>query len=293
VPFSAPEAGGDGAGGDPGAPCSGDGCGDGIFCAGHGQLPENAQTATVSGVRIYMPTKEGMLPERILASAAMTTSTNFVNLVRQSVPTADANASADSTATPSKDGRRITPQRWNAPRLLFGGGFSSDAQTPNWIYLTAAGTAANAISTNVVGRFAFNVYETSGLLDANIAGYPGSLSDDQLATIKPTPAGADLSQIPGVSNADTFVSWRNTASESTATTYVAGVKKAARSGFLKKITGDNRLTSRQDLIKLAKLPELPEDDSLGITPDALPHLTTFSRALNAPSWQPRFDAGGS
>jgi Tfp pilus assembly protein PilX len=271
------------------------------------ELPDNANVSTVNNIRIYTPTNaEGMAPERVLAQTAMTNNTNFASLVRQSVPAADANTSGDSTASPSKDGRRISLQRWNAPRLNFGAGFTDDAQTPNWIYMTAEGAATNAISTNVIGRFAYNVYDTGGLFDVNVAGHPSSVTGDDLDKIKATQAGVDLTKIPGIASKDpaeaaeaaeaaaaanAFVNWRNAASVGSG--YVQAVQEAAKDGFLSPRDGDNRLVGRQDLIKLAELPKLPEDDSLGITPDALPHLTTFSRALNAPSWQPRFDAGGS
>jgi len=126
-----------------------------------------------------------------------------------------------------------------------------------------------------------------GLLDVNVSGYPANVTGANLSSIKGTLAGADLSQIPGITSAtmDTFVKWRNANSSSTAANYVTNVSSAATNGFLTPSTGDRNLLSRQDLISLAR------STNYGITTNALPYLTTFTRALNAPSWSPTNSSG--
>ena len=223
------------------------------------------------------------VPQRPLP-AAIASDTNFANLVRRSVNETtngegETNASTHSTATASRNGRRVSETRWNAPMLLFGAGFNSTNQLPNWIYVNADGSATATPTTNAIGRFAYNVYDVSGLLDINVAGFPTpGISGTNLSILKGTLAGADLSVIPGVT--DAFVPWRNTNTATPAAAYVNGVTNSASSGFLRAQTGDNRITSRQDLIRLARI------GTYGISTNALPYLTHFSRAETTPSWAP-------
>lgn len=73
--------------------------------------------------------------------------------------------------------------------------------------------------------FAFNVYDVGGLLDANVAGYPNSLTDGDLQKIKGTLAGADLSRIGlGSAEVTALVSWRNPSALASSATYVRGTE---------------------------------------------------------------------
>ena len=225
-------------------------------------------------------TNQFAVPQRPLPPFAGTT--NFDNLVRLSVNltangVGETNASSHSTATPSKNGRVAGIASWNAPVLLSGGGFSALDQLPNWIYLNKNGTASAAASTNAVGRFAYAIYNIGGLLDINIAGSPNSVTGKNLAQIKNTLAGADLSLIPGILNED-FINWRN--GTVSAESYVTNTTIYAQSGFLKPPGGTQVFLSRQDLIRFARL------GSIGLETNALPFLTTFSRAVDAPSFTP-------
>ena len=237
---------------------------------------------------IYQPTTNTFAVPQCPLPSSTFSGTNFANLIRRSVNETtngegETNASTHSTATASRNGRGVGPGRWNAPFLLFGAGFNNTNQLPNWIYVNADGSATNTPTTNAVGRFAYNVYDVSGLLDINVAGYPSpGISGTNLSILKGTLAGADLSVIPGITSA--FVPWRNTKTAATASDYVNAVTNSSAAGFLRAQSGDNRLTSRHDLIKLARA------GAYGITTDALPYLTHFSRAANAPSWTPRQNA---
>jgi hypothetical protein len=219
------------------------------------------------------------VPQRPLPGA-LASDTNFANLIRRSVndsvSVGETNASTHSTATASGNGRVVGTNRWNAPVLLSGGGFTNTTDLPNWIYINADGSATNTASTNAIGRFAYNAYDVGGLLDANVAGCGPSISagSTNMAILKGTLAGADLSMI-GV-DAATFVrGWRNAASAVSSNAYVTAVTNAAANGFLNAASGDNRITSRQDLIKLAGAGYIPTN--------ALPYLTHFTRELARPS----------
>jgi hypothetical protein len=246
-----------------------------------GEIAAGSTKRTNSGVVIYRPSNvTNAVPQCILAQVGLTNDANFFNLVRQ---TSDG---PHNSAALSQNGRAMTTSRWNAPILLGGAGFTATNQLPNWIYVNRDGTVTSMPSTNAIGRFAFNIYDIGGLLDANVAGYPSSVgaNSPERAILKGSVAGADLSLIPGVTDADAFVRWRNTSTATSAANYVAGVTNAASTGFLRPAPGDRRLQSRQDIIALAR------SGGYGITTNALPYLTTFTRAINAPSWYPTSNA---
>ncbi len=253
------------------------------------EIAAKSTASTVESVPIYQPsTNTFAIPQRTVPSALFAVA-NFPSLIRRSATeTADgigeANASAHNSASPSKNGRKVGADRWNAPFLNLGAGFTATNQLPNWIYLNRDGTVTSTASTNVIGRFAYMVYDISGLLDANVAGFPSTVAGADLAAIKSTLAGADLSVIPGISAPGALVGWRNKNGTGTAAAYVAGVIEAAGRGFLRPPAGDQRIVSRQDLIKLART------GKYGLSLGALPYLTQFSRALNTPSWTPELNA---
>jgi hypothetical protein len=249
-----------------------------------GEIATGSTATTNNGIVIYRPTTaNSAVPQRVLAAGVGGTDTNFANLVRQTTN------GAHNTAAPAQNGRVVGSARWNAPFLLGVGGFANTNQLPTWIYVNRDGTTTNQPSTNAIGRFAANVYDVGGLLDANVVGYPSSVATGSTnqAILKGSVAGADLGLIPGVTDADAFVRWRNANTASSAINYVTGVTNAAATGFLRPASGDHRLQSRQDLITAAR------NGTGGLTTTALPYLTTFSRAVNAPTWAPTTPAGSS
>jgi len=237
--------------------------------------------------------------------------TNFYSLIKQSgaspifpttAPYTNNNAtamiigSAITTDTVSANGHLVSGARWNAPYLT-ANGFTASNQLPTWVLLTRAGIASsqawnpqfsNSTQSNtnyVVGRFAYNIYDESGLLDINAAGYPSSLSQAQIASLKGTLMGADLSQIPGIADPNSLVQWRNAASASSASSFTnAAAWQITNGAFLVPFTGDNQYLSRQDLIRYAQA------NPSVISTNALQYLTTFTREVNAPSWGPDRDA---
>ena len=252
-----------------------------------GEIVDSSLTITnEDGLVNYMPlTSTNMLPACVLALPAMQTDDNFANLIRQSVTGADPLASSDNSAAPSQNGLTVNAARWNAPTLL-PGGFSSTNQLPCWVYINKDGSLTNTVSSNAIGRFAYNSYDLGGLLDANVAGYPSSVTSADLTLLKGTLAGADLTLLPGVTQAavNDLVAFRNPqATNSDAyRDYVAG---AAGTGFLSSevtngsgsgVTTNNFFSSRQDLIRYARTQNTP-------LTNALPYLTHFTRELARPS----------
>ena len=133
----------------------------------------------------------------------------FANLVKQSatgVPTytvagtgttvtgSKIVASPIKTSTPSPDGRAFDGVFWNKPQLVSIPSTSTTAVNdlellvPYWVYtdrngnsvtdVTSNSVPSNRIvsgngtltSTNVVGRYAYNIYDIGGTLNANVAG---------------------------------------------------------------------------------------------------------------------------
>lgn len=247
-------------------------------------------------------------------SNGVSSDTNFQNLIKQSVsnvpfyPAAAPydpsrptllGASAVSTSAPSVDRHVFTPARWDLPALATGS-FTA-AQVPDWVYVArsgipqpqtyAAGWKDQKSSSAILGRFAYNVYDISGLLDINVAGFPPSSAAramdkggltwsvlDSPVTI----AGADSKLVDPI---DSFLGWRNGTSRSDYENFVTvyGQQK----GFLTHNYGDRQFDTRSDLIRYASRTGSP------IAARTLPYLTTFSRTVNAPVWTPTTPPGSS
>ena len=254
-----------------------------------GEIAANSVPSATNGVTLYFPkSSTNSMAMRMVGPNVSTSDTNFFNLIRQSAPAADANASTHSTAEAARNGRLITTDRWNAPRLLPGQGFSQTNQLPCWIYVTRSGGITNTPSNDVIGRFAYNVYDLGGLLDVSAAGYP-SVSTN-ISSLKGTAAGADLMQLPGLTQSavDSLLAFRNPGAVSDASTYAEAVTAFEGDGFLSasatnsrtgRVFTNNAFLNRQDLLRYART----QNNALT---NALPYLTQFSRSLNAPSWTP-------
>lgn len=215
-----------------------------------------------------------------LLPAVLSTNPAFVNLVRQS---SNSDTQYTYTSTPSANGRPVGTGRWNAPQLIIGG-FTSNTQLPQWIYLCRTGVVSSfnpswtsKTSSNrayVTGRFAFNVYDLGGLLDMNVAGYPSSLSGStNRELLRGTLASANLTMIPGVptipgnSSVDSLVTNRFASSQ---TNYVNSVLDLASNGFL---GGQlNRFVTRQDMIRWVTNSTYGWGSAI-----PLPYITHFTR----------------
>ena len=267
-----------------------------------------------------------MLPEPMLTSTTMQSDTNFYNLVKQSgrpmysgatdtsavfnktlFPASTSGSSAESTAAKAANGRSVSPERWSAP-MLTGTNLHGD-QVPAWVYVTNKGyyatvSAAKQAQATVLGRIAYNIYNIGGLLDANVAGFApkrGTTTEPDEALTKGPAVWADLRALPGI-NPNAFSSspswppqWRLVGDWTTmrSGTDTGSFPFYQRAGWLQpfqdQVAGrsDRMFTSRQDLIRFFRANEgtlLTDTTSKLIQP--LQYLTTFSRDLEKPSFQP-------
>ena len=266
--------------------------------------------STTNAWGAYLPvTNLAMVPARIGTDASLT------NLIRRSVasdpfytsPPAYFNrarlptnrASSVSSTNASANGRFISAGAWAMPQLVDTnsaaafGAFTN--RLPDWIFVTRAGpraladadvaAAAIATSTNdfVVGRYAYNVYDVGGLLDANLAGSPAAganLTASEIAS-KGSQAFADLPAL-GLTSAQVadLVAWRNTATGTNFSKYV--FQDGPASGFLRGQPGDRAFFGRADFLRYARVN--------GWASPAIQNFTVFSADTAAPSWSPKWNA---
>jgi Tfp pilus assembly protein PilV len=212
--------------------------------------------------------------------------------------------SAVSLSAASRNGR--TQSRWfdSGPKLGM-------ADLPTWVYLTRNGAASNSLtaadgrnpaSTNfVTGRFSFTVYNTGGLLNANVAGYSATLVAATNASLrsKSSLAYADLTALGiGQEKINAFVAWRNARTGTNAAAFeqwasgIAGTNtpdrealRAAASGYTETVIGDNAFVSRRDLVRYL--------ETHGFPTNAAASFSHTSRALDAPSWGPSNVSGAN
>ncbi|HEY8965379.1 MAG TPA: hypothetical protein VIM58_02980, partial [Candidatus Methylacidiphilales bacterium] len=267
--------------------------------AGSTEVPGTA------GTPVYLPlTNLNMLPQGL-------GNTGLTNLVKESVGGSNLwsgsryrfagpirSYAGDCSTNASANGRTLPPSRWQAPRLL-SSAENALLRPPDWVPVTRGGPLTNAPSvpfsslTNaapgnanfVVGRYAYTVYNTGGLLDANVAGYSSKmpLTATDLAR-KGSEAALPLVGIGGLTQEqiDALVQWRTPGTVTNYASYLAQLGQT--NGYLTPAPGNQAFLSRQDLIRYATTNGLAQ---------ALPYLTTFSREKNSPSWSPRTPAGST
>jgi hypothetical protein len=169
------------------------------------------------------------------------------NLIRQSFsgdPT--GRTSSVNSGNASANGRSISTTRWNTHYLIPRGNPSDTSinpsptptfMPPDWVLVTAQGPAQAPPPTEVIGRYAFAVYDEGGLLDMSLSGAPIDHPNDPnnrswpslsgCTAPSPTPwlvnvgrkgivAFADLTALPASpttflpqSQVDNIVGWRN------------------------------------------------------------------------------------
>lgn len=256
--------------------------------------PNNSTSFSVFGRTIYQPKlASNMMPEK--SGVSNPDAAGRITLAKVSGDGAafftggsleGSNIGIDEK---SLNERYITTSRW------FGSGgpyLGSQGVLPTWIFQTRAnGVTTPAISgakdpasaDYVIGRFAYTVYDISGLLDIGIAGHPSAWNVSQIDAARGTLAAADLSVL-GI-DSDALIAWRNARSRNDYSGYVTGF--LSETGGLRAAAGDATFLGRSDLIKAAS------SGKAGLTLDSLNHLTTFSRSLNEPDWSPFSPVGSS
>ncbi len=256
------------------------------------------------GTNVFMPLTNApsvnAMPQRMVSAGLIP----IVTMSGTNVYTNAVNLAAvgNLTTNPSLNSRKITIARWTEPNLLLPTASNNFAAStpPAWIIVTrngpegfpagttpqSAGLITSSLNnpTGAIGRYAYVVYDTSGLIDANVAGYPSTYANN--AAGKGALPWADLTQLPGITSADVqnLVNWRNPA---TFANYATNVMNATTNGFMQVANGDTTFLSRQELIKWTQQPGNSDWQQ------ALPYLTTFSRELNGPTWGPTTNMVGA
>jgi Tfp pilus assembly protein PilX len=288
-------------------------------------------TVNVNGtdVTIYTPTATAnMVLQRNVNL------TGVYNLIRRSVrsdpivaPARPSRASAVNSMTDiSANGRSVTSTRWNGHYLIPKGNVNTsdpsptptfDAVTPDWVFVTNNGATPSPAPADVIGRYAYAIYDEGGLLDANLVGLPSPTpgavpiaSPSPSRTVYParkgTVAFADLTALRLTSGGSTpdpltiskIVGWRNYATTFVPTNRTFPDLSPSPTEFVTYFLNNSRdfltvnpspnpkgrtdqaFTSRSKLIQFVV-------SGLGAAavPNLLQYLGTFSRELNGPTWQ--------
>jgi Tfp pilus assembly protein PilX len=313
----------------------------------------NGSSARVQddGTTVYLPTAAAnMVPQRS-GNAAVAP-----NLIRRSVrsdvlnghPGVPSRASAvNSTTDISANGRSVTLARWNTHYLLpkYNTGtddsyppspllppFNPNPAVPNgftppdWVFVTTAGATPSPAPADVIGRYAYAVYDEGGLLDMNVAGYPtgttpaqfgrkGSVAYVDLTALGNYPIPNPNTDNPPVYQVDRIVGWRNyattqptnnfpdtgpPANKAFAYNFQTGTTPATNfynyvvnngNGFLSPSTAI--WNGRMDQIFIQRQELIAFRKTTGFSANALQYLSTFSRETNAPSFSPSTPAGST
>ena len=204
-------------------------------------------------------------------------------------------ASSVSTSAPSLNGRSIVPARWAFPGLMT----TSEAAAfvaPDWIYVDRDGKNPTDFSSSilaqlkspdlsnrtfVIGRFAYVIYDLGGLIDINIVGNAlVSVENARRGRLNQVSLTEGIAGIP-IPEFQNFVNWRSAVNKSNSdATAGGGGLFDPKLTNLETVSGNEAFLNRQDLIRYVNRAASP------IPSSALPYLTTFSRELNAPSFQP-------
>lgn len=275
------------------------------------QAGSKAPATVVNQKTIYEPLSNIDLWPRLDGNAG---TTNVPTLLRTSRAgglyqgsSTQVPASSVTTDQPSLEGRKISLRRWNYPRLLTKAQNETlGLSVPSWIYVNRAGPVSltawsdvlsrslisGAVNPSyIIGRYAYRVYDISGLVDVNVAGYP----------VINIPAAERIGRKGGLSWANLqdagFPGWTTTGSNAQdfllnwrwpAAGYADFVDgEGAASGFLRmpsSVPEANRFLSRSDFLGFLEsaTSQFPTSD----TADFATQGTTFSREVNAPSWKP-------
>ena len=213
----------------------------------------------------------------------------------------------------------ITRARWCSHCLV---PTAASFTPPDWVWVTLRGPNAAPSPSDVVGRYAFVVYDEGGLLDMNLAGFPdwtGSSADNPVPT--PTPwqvnvgrkgiiAFADLGALPSPptsSQMNKIVGWRNYGTtKQTATSFRRfsfqldpNTQQDTWGSYLldfgdapygdpsiypfTSVPSDFPSNDRTDQAFMTRKELLRLQGSIGFSQDLLQYMGTFSRERNRPA----------
>lgn len=272
---------------------------------------------------LFRTLRSGLLSNSSLTNLSKQSGDRFFPALGYSGTPLIITSTGRNTSIVSANNRTVSAARWNAPVLNTSGGFTADTDLPSWILFDRSGLAPSQTwdvsfrdytpgnDNAIVGRFAFNIYDTGGVLDSSIAGLPvftTPLTDSQVQQVKSTEAGASLYDrvspfspiIPGFDAAKqtAFVNtWRFKSSSTNSANTLADLLTSTTlstfsdSGFMRptiRSSNSNSMAfSRQDLLRATTA------SNAYLSTVSLPYLSHFNRELNAPSWSPVTPAGSS
>jgi hypothetical protein len=294
-------------------------------------------TGTMTTVLYSSLTAANQVPSRQSLSGIVTSNTDLPNLVAMSSGNnplyAGGNilASAALSSGTSLNYRTVSMARWNKPLLLPKDDAASTdlapqsrffpangSKAPSWILVSRDGShpvnwsnslMVGAGDKEIVGRYAYMVYNEGGLLDANVSGGASlsTLSGTLITTWnrKGSVAFADLTKIGLTQNdINQLVGWRNYASAQPAgvlpnynlnSTALANyfnhaIGQTTRfmtvSGSLYNGQSDHMFSSRQQLIRFLTQGVANSNSDITRLQNSLQYLGTFSRSLNQPAYRP-------
>jgi Tfp pilus assembly protein PilX len=286
------------------------------------EIVDGSTTSTVKvngvDVTIYTPmSAANMVPLRNVNLAGV------FNLIRRSA------SGINSMTDVSADGRYVTSTRWNGHYLIPKGDVNTsdpsptptfNAVTPDWVFVTTAGATPAPAPADVIGRYAYAIYDEGGLLDANLVGLPSPTpgavtiaSPSPSRTVYParkgTVAFADLTALgltsggitPNPLTISKMVGWRNYATTNVPTNKAFPDLSPGPTEFVTYFVNNSRdfltvsptlnskgrtdqaFTTRSQLIQLVV--SLGDTNPNANITNLLQYLGTFSRELNAPTWQ--------
>jgi hypothetical protein len=298
-----------------------------------------AADTTGSGTNIYLPANNStVVPCRVsdqgfanLVKQSASTMPFWSGTSYSGYTAPVRSAAGNSTANSSLNGHTISPAQWNRPGLLGDPGTgatypappSASYTPPDWIVETRKGaisdaTVAAAVKVGpgmgtlsdknpanmnyAVGRYAYAIYDEGGLLDANVVGFPSTISGD-FTTKRGLLPQVDLNaladangQVLTSSSIDAMIQWRNPGTLQAPLSYTNYVFNTTN-GFTSVASvgdsvvvngipdpvlspGDQAFVNRQDLISYFLA------NSGTLRSSALQYLGTFTREINAPSYNP-------
>lgn len=278
-------------------------------------LPKNEYFSQPAAINT--PTEKADLPNLIRRSARESfrianapTSANYPFTANPFTLTASDSATTDVSA----NGRSMTLERWNKPKLMDPTKIAP-FQAPDWILLTRDGPLiftnpsmakkldgsnvatpkpADMSLTNinrVVGRFAYTLYRIDNGLDLTAAGGPATGLPSSHTSRQRIAPFADLTQLPDFTaslqqeilkfrNSLTSTNLYNITNPKDPGTFF-GWATDSRHGFLSPASGDQKMLTRQELLKFL------DSHGIDLSISTLPqHLTVFSREKNTPSFAP-------
>jgi len=286
-----------------------------------GEIRKEALDAIAAG-GIAIPTKRGVVsPDENVGAYTLLKVARFNTSIAPSG--GRLLASPVTLDTPSLNNRSNSDWFTSGPQI-------GTDNLPSWAYMTRSNGVKvpsvedgknRASEDYVVGRFTYTVYNTSGMLDANVAGYPTTAPfamPVEYTGTKSSVTYADLTEVGfSAGEVDQLVAWRNASLTSDEITDEEKIKSfdewatglprttgtpnesalaAFRSGRTQSVAGDNAFFSRADLKRFIqdKFSEGKDADTVSaFTANTMSALTHFTRTKSQPSWGPSEVVGSS